>query len=124
MSNKLLKQVVGVAMIIAGAICAISSCKNVVSTNTESVSVKVISAHKDPETWSTDLSGAYPKVVHTPANYKISVEYLGKTYILTDEDTYRRFHNKIGNTVKAFVEVTVYDDNTKTYRLISIYEED
>lgn len=122
MNKNTLKTIAGVAMMIIGALCTLSSCNSVVSNKTESIDVRIISSHKNPETWSSDLSGNYPKVVHTPADYRVTVEYAGKMYTLTDEDTYRLFHDRIGDTVKAFAEVTTYDDGAKKYRIISIYD--
>lgn len=97
-------------------------CAECISTETTEVQVIVKSEYYKP-TSSTVMYNPMlkmPMIQSEPEEYEITVEYNGIEYKFTDENTYNRYKDKIGETVIGVLETRKYDDGTIKNKIIEI----
>lgn len=55
-----------------------------------------------------------------PAVYRITVEYNGEQYYLTDKKSYELYHDKIGETADALLRTTKWDNGNISYNIVGL----
>ena len=97
-------------------------CAKCISTETSTVQVKITDEyHRD----------AYTTMYYSPATktmlpqshkavYRITVEYNGVEYDISDSNAYNKYSDKIGEYVDGILETKKYDDGTVRYGIISL----
>ena len=55
-----------------------------------------------------------------PAVHRVSVKYNGVVYTINGRDTYNRYKDREGETVKGTLEIRTYDDGTVSYDIIEL----
>lgn len=97
-------------------------CANLISTETSTVKVEVV---------SVDFKDSYITYYYNPATktclpqnnpekYEVIVEYNDVTYKFTGKDTYEKCSDKVGKKVNATLEIDKYDDGTVKYIITDI----
>lgn len=108
---------ISVLLLIAILCLTLSSCAKVISEESVEVEAIITDTDYDPPYTTTRMihSGKVmiPQVIHHPADYDIFLEYEGVTLEWdTDEDTFKQYENKIGDTIKCYLIIRTYDDGT------------
>ena len=98
----------------------LSGCKNVVEQNYTTVRVKIVDCDYRPPyvTYMYVNKMSYPIVY--PAQYSVTVEYEGYTYTFSGQDIYEKYISHIGESADATLEITIYDDETSSCRIIAL----
>ena len=95
-------------------------CATVVSTEQETVQVKVVDeCYKDSWTQMMQCGEVLVPIIHD-AQYKIKVEYNGEIYTIDDYSTYNKYCDKISEYAYGILETTIYDDGTVRNRIIGL----
>lgn len=117
MSKKFLMVLVMVTMIFS-----LAGCSKCISVEHENVEVTIVDEYHKPATTVMEYNVIYkmPMSKTVPATYKITVEYNGAEYVLTDSDTYNLYKNKVGQVVTGTLEIRSYDDGSIKYNIISL----
>lgn len=100
-----------ICMVIAIIFLGTSYIINHKSHTTEQtyVDVKIVAEYFNKKTIST-------RNIDT----EIIVEYKDQLYTLYDYDTYRDYHNRVDETVKAKIKITKYSDGTEKVQIIKL----
>lgn len=98
----------------------LTGCASVISIEYENVEVVVVDTEHTAMWLQPVKCGDMTTFITHPARYKITVEYNGVKYTLDDEDTYKKYKNKIGQTVNGTMEVKTFDDGTVKYDIWSL----
>ena len=118
---KSLKKFYNIAVILVFSLF-LSGCANLISTETSTVEVEVV---------SVDFKDSYITYYYSPATktcmsrnnpeeYEVIVKYDDVTYKFTDKDTYEKCSDKVGKKVNATLEIDKYDDGTIKYIITDI----
>ena len=98
----------------------LSGCKNVVEQNYTTIQVKIVDCDYRPHyTTYMYVNKRHIPMVH-PARYSVIVEYEGQTYTFSGQDIYKKYMSHIGESADATLEITIYDDETSSCRIISL----
>lgn len=104
-------------------VCSLAGCTKpaeVESTEDSTVQVKIVDEYyRGPYTTSIYTGKAF-MYMPNPAVYRITVEYNGGQYYLTDEESYELYHDKIGETTDALLRTTKWDNGNVTYDIIGL----
>jgi hypothetical protein len=98
----------------------LTGCASVISIEYENVEVVVVDEDYTAMWLQPVKCGNVTTFITHPAHYKIIVEYNGVKYTLDDEDAYKKYKNKIGQTVNGTMEVKTFDDGTVKYDIWSL----
>ena len=88
---------------------ALVGCDDVIRTETEEVEVMIVDAqYKD--SWLQPICTG-KSVIYVPHSeeYNITVEYDGIEYVFDNEDIYKAYKDKIGQTATGILETVYYD---------------
>lgn len=104
-------------------VCSFAGCAmpaEVESTEDSTVQVKIIDEyHHGSYMTSVYTDKSFMYTPH-PAVYRITVEYNGEQYYLTDEESYELYHDKIGETADALLRTTKCDNGNVTYDIVGL----
>ncbi len=114
-----MKKIVGILLILSIIFITVG-CAECISTEYETVEVKVTDAHHKGVWMQPMKVGKTTTYINHPAKYKITVEYDGKEYVIDDRDTYNKYKDKLGQTTNATLEIKTYDDDSVRYNIISL----
>ena len=97
-------------------------CAKLVSTEYENVEVKITDVYYKPSYTTTtyDVALKMPMVQSHPAVYRVTIEYNGIEYTLSDSDTYNKYKDKVGQTAIGTLEIRTYDDGTVKYDITEL----
>lgn len=95
----------------------LAGCAKCIDKKEENVKVKIVNEYYKPkEVYFTGVINHVPQFRTDYAEYEITVNYNGVEYSLSDENTYRKYHGRIGQTVSAVLVTKTYDNgNIKQY---------
>lgn len=101
-------------LVFAIMILSLTGCAKLVSTEYENVEVKITDVYYKPSYTTTTYNVALkmPMVQAHPAVYRITIEYNGIEYTLSDSDTYNKYKDKVGQMVAGTLRIRTYDDGT------------
>ena len=109
------------ALIILTAIAiSLSGCAKCISTETQTVQVKVIDKHYHGTWVQPVIVGKVHSTIVHPAEYKIVVEYEGVEYIIHGKDTYDKYSNRIGKYASGVLQTKKYDDGSAKHSIVSL----
>lgn len=94
----------------------LTGCAKYVSVETSTVQVTIVDRHHSNMYITPMSTGKTTIMVTHPEEYKITVEYNGSKYIVSGQETYDKYKDKIGKSTDA--ELTTYkytDGSTKYY---------
>lgn len=120
--NKTKKTAVFILLTILLA-CFFARCTKlaeVESTEDSTVQVKIVDEYYRDSYMTSMYTGKSFMYMPHPAVYRITVEYNGKQYYLTDEESYELYHDKIGETTDALLRTTKWDNGNVTYDIIGL----
>lgn len=108
---------ISILLLIAILCLILSSCAKVISEESVEVEAIITDTDYDPPYTTTRIIKTgkvmIPQVIQYPADYDIFLEYEGVTLEWdVDEDTFKQYANKIGNTIKCCLITRTYDDGT------------
>ena len=117
------KTIVGLSLAALGGLIALIPTKKVTSRKTEVVEVTVLSAWKKAATWEQKQSSTDSNAIvnYIPDKYYTQVMYKGERFTVADEVTFNRFCDRIGEHARAYMDITEYDDGSKSYDIISVF---
>lgn len=101
-------------------ISSLNGCAKCISTETSTVQVKIVDEYYSAAYMTPVTSGKVHTVIIHPAVYRITVEYNGVEYDISDSDTYDKYSNRVGEYVNGTLETKKYDDGTVRYNIISL----
>lgn len=116
---KLINRILALLLLMILVFCLVS-CAECISTEYESVEVTVTDAFHRAMWVQPVWTGKVMMTVVHPAIYRITVKYKGVEYTIGDQDTYKKYKDKIGQTVVGKVEIKTYDDGTVKYDIVSL----
>lgn len=100
----------------------LSGCANLISTETSTVEVEVVSVDFEDSYityyYNPAIKTCMPR--NNPEEYEVIVKYDDVTYRFTDKDTYKKCSNKVGEMVNATLEIDKYDNGTVKYIITEI----
>ena len=103
------------------SILILSGCAKCISTKSEFVDVTVVDEYYRSMYQTPIFSGGeFVGFMTYPAEYRITVEYDGVRYGIGGESAYRRYSNRIGDTVTGILETKTYDDGSVTHDIIEL----
>ena len=103
--------------------CFLAGCTKpaeVESTEDSTVQVKVVDEYHHGSYITSVYTGKSFMCIPYPAVYRITVEYNGEQYYLTDEESYELYHDKIGETADALLRTTKWDNGNVTYDIVGL----
>lgn len=109
-----------ITLVLVFVFTSLTGCAKCVNTEISTVQVKITDEYYRPMYLTPVLSGKTTIIVHQPAVYKITVEYNGFKYNISDSDTYNKYSNKVGEYVNGTLEIKEYDDGTIKYNIIAL----
>ena len=103
-------------------IFSLVGCAKLVNTEYENVEVKITDVYYEPSHTRTIYNPALkmPMSQSYPAIYEVTIEYNGIEYTFSDNDTYNKYKDKVGQTGVGTLEVRTYDDGTVRYDIIKL----
>lgn len=120
--NKIKKTAAFVLLTILLA-CFLAGCTKpaeVESTEDSTVQVKIVDEYHHGSYITSVYTGKSFMCIPHPAVYRITVEYNGEQYYLTDEESYELYHDKIGETADALFRTTKWDNGNVTYDIVGL----
>ncbi len=99
----------------------LSGCSKCISTKSEFVDVTVIDEYYK-ESYSTPVfvGGSLRYFIYHPDEYIITVEYDGTRYRIEGASTYKKYSDRIGDTVTGILEARTYDNGSVIYDIIEL----
>lgn len=111
-----MKKVTTILILLLISAFMLTGCAKCIDKKEESVKVKIVNEYYKPEEQRITTMSGKIRIYTSHAVYAITVDYDGIEYSLTDEDTYRKYHGRIGETVQATLCTKTYDnDEVKRY---------
>lgn len=105
-------------------IILLTGCAKCISTEYSSVDVKITDEYHRASYNTTMMRRVgkvmTPHIVHHPAVYKIEVEYDGIKYSISGNETYYKYKDSVGETVKGNLETKKYDDGSVRHDIIGL----
>lgn len=97
-------------------------CDEIIRTETKEVEVAIVdSYYKD--SWLQPLwTGKTFTYIRHSAEYQITVEYSGVEYDFDDEDIYKAYKDKIGQTATGILEIIYYDSGHIYQEVVGLKE--
>ena len=97
-------------------------CAKCISTEQQTVEVKIVDEHFKPSTTTVEYNVVFkmPMAKVIPESYKIEVEYNNTIYTFTDYENYQNYKDKVGEYTNAILETRTYDDGTVKYDILSL----
>lgn len=95
-------------------------CAKVVSVTKEDVLVNIVDEHYKHMYMQPIHTGKVTTFITHPAQYKITVEYSGKQFVIDDKDTYDKYKDRVGEVITGTLETTTYDNGKKWYDIVSL----
>ena len=99
---------------------ALTGCAKCVSVETSTVQVTIVDKHHS-NMYITPMSAGKTTIMVThPEEYEITVEYNGSKYIVSGQETYDKYKDKIGECVNGILETRKYDNGAVIYNILSL----
>lgn len=98
----------------------LSSCKNIVEQNYSTVEVKIVDCDYHPSYVTFIYVNKMNHPIAHPARYNTIIEYEGHSYTFSGQDIYEKYLSHIGEYTNATLEITTYDDETSSCRIIAL----
>lgn len=98
----------------------LTGCATIINKEYEDVEVLITREYYKHPWKETTLVNQTPITKMHNATYCITVKYMNKTYNLKDEDSYSKYSGKVGETVIAVKEDTIYDDGSIKSNIIKL----
>ena len=107
-----MKKILWNLVILLTCVFALTGCAKCISTETSTVQVKVTDEYYEAAHTALEYNVIYdmPMLKTVPTKYRITVEYNDIEYNFTDEDTYNKYSNRIGEYVNGILEIKKYDN--------------
>ena len=121
--NKGLKKILRITALAMYMASIITACTDTaLETDTSKVKVNVIDSYYKPAYSTSEYNVALkiPVLIQHPAKYRVTVQYDIFTYDFTDEESYEKYGDKIGDEVDATLTIRKYSDGTLKYDIISL----
>lgn len=121
--NKWLKKKIRIIALGLYVASFITGCSDkAIATETKQVKVAIIDSEfrKPYNTFSFNPATKTAMVTPHPARYRVTVQYDVFTYDFTDEESYEKYGDKIGNEADATLTIRKYSDGTVKYDIISL----
>ncbi len=100
----------------------LSGCAKCISTETSVVEVTVKDEYYHSAYTTYVMCSKVLVPISHSAKYEITVEYCGNEYVITDEETYNKYKDKIGEVVKGTLETKIYDNGKTKNRIVCLGE--
>lgn len=100
----------------------LTGCTKCIRTEVSTVQVKVTDEYYEAAHATLEYNVIYdmPMLKTVPTKYRITVEYNDIEYDFTDEDTYNKYSNRIGEYVNGTLETKKYEDGTVRYNIVNL----
>lgn len=106
-----MKKVTTILILLLISVFMLTGCAKCIDKKEESVKVKIVNEYYKPEeTRFIGMVNNIPQIKTDYAEYEITVDYNGTEYSLSDESTYRKYHERLGQTVSAVLITKTYDN--------------
>lgn len=99
---------------------ALTGCAKCISVETSTVQVTIVDEHHSNMYITPMSTGKTTIMVTHPEEYEITVEYNGSKYIVSGQDTYDKYSDKIGECTNATLEIRKYNDGTVRYDILDL----
>ena len=97
-------------------------CAKIMEQRTEIVDDVVVDEyHRNSYVTMSKVGSTTVPITHPEAN-RITVEYNGEQYTVNGEEVYNLFRDRIGETVQAVLEITVWDNGRTRYDINQLAE--
>lgn len=116
---KKLKKSIKVLVIIC-LIISLSGCTKCINTSYKNVKVKIADEYYRKAYYFPVFTGKVMIMVRRPAAYRITIEYNGTKYTISDHDVYEKYKDKIGENAIGVLEIREYDNGTTKYNIVEI----
>lgn len=103
-------------------VLSLVGCAKLVSTEYENVEVKITDVYYKPSytTMTYNVALKMPMAQSHPAVYRVTIEYNGIEYTLSDSDTYNKYKDKVEQTVVGTLRIRTYDDGAVRYDITEL----
>lgn len=96
-------------------IFSLTGCAKLVSTECKNVEVNIVDEYYRGMYVTPIFNGKTTSMITHPAVYRITVEYNGVEYTISDRDTYNKYKEKVGQIAIGTLEIRTYVDGTVKY---------
>lgn len=103
-----MKKLLVVILIVSMFTLSLAGCAECLNTEHKEVEVTIVDAYYRSGWVQPIISGKVISSIYHPDQHKITVGYDGKEYTIDDEDTYKKFKDKIGQTTTGILEIRTY----------------
>lgn len=105
------KKFISILGVLLVSISTLTGCAKCINKTEETVKVKIVNEYYKPkEVHFVGIVNNVPQYRTDYSEYEITVNYDGVDYSLTDSDTYKKYHGRIGETVQATLITKTYDN--------------
>lgn len=98
----------------------VTGCKKIVNVKYKEVNVTIEKADYDPPRVTYIHSGKTNIPISRSASYEVIVSYNGKQYCIDNSATYKKYKDKVGETVTGTLEETWLEDGTVRYDITKL----
>lgn len=95
-------------------------CAKCISTEYENVEVTIVDEYYRGTYITPMRIGKVTTMQTHPAVYRISVEYDSIEYTISSSETYKKYKDKVGQTVIGTLEIRTYDDGSVRYNITEL----
>lgn len=114
------KKILYIILLLITIILTLTGCAKCISTETSTVQVKIVDKYYSSAYTTPVYNGKSWTMVTHSANYRITVEYNGLKYNIHNYSTYKKYSNRIGDSVNAILQTKTYDDGSVKYEIIEL----
>lgn len=112
---------IGLLMAAVLFIACLMGCANSVNIEYKTVDVIVVDTYYHSEEMIPIYNdGTSTTWIFQPAVYDVKVKYKEIEYTVTGYDTYQRYKNREGETVKGILAICEYDDGSVEYNIVEL----
>ena len=109
-----------VLLLLAVFLFGLVGCAKCISTEYKNVEITVVDEYHSAMWVQPMIVGKVTTMIVHPAIWRITVEYNGVEYTLNGEDIYKKYENKIGQTIIGELEIKTYDNGIVEYDIVSL----
>lgn len=114
------KKFINILGVLLVSISTLTGCTKCINKKTETVKATITNEYYKPEESHITFIAGKPQLYTDYAEYEITVSYDGVEYSLTDSDTYKKYHGRIGETVQATLITKTYDNGKVKKWIVSL----
>lgn len=110
------------SLILIFIVLSLTGCAKLVSTDYETVQVKITDVYYKPHHTTMVYNAALkmPMVQAHLAIYRVTAEYNGAYYNISGSDNYNKCKDKVNQTTTGTLMICTYDDGTVEYCITSL----